>query len=104
MRALRMTHQTLRVLECFLEYPRDWRYGYNLSGETGLKAGTLYPILFRLAKFSFLETRWVTTEKGVPPRHIYRLTSKGLEESRARLAEAGSERRVRRLAVRPEMV
>jgi DNA-binding PadR family transcriptional regulator len=47
-----------------------WHYGYELSRETGLKSGTLYPILMRLVKFSFLETKWVTTEDGVPPRHF----------------------------------
>ncbi len=64
------------------------RYGYELSRETGLKSGTLYPILMRLAKQSLLETRWVMMEKGVPPRHTYRVTSKGLEVARRRLAEA----------------
>jgi DNA-binding PadR family transcriptional regulator len=47
------------VLERFAERPTAWRYGYELSRETGLKSGTLYPILMRLAKFSLLETKWV---------------------------------------------
>ena len=79
MKSPRISPQTLRVLERFIERPTAWRYGYELSRETGLKSGTLYPILMRLAKFSFLETKWVTTEDGVPPRHTYRLTPKGGE-------------------------
>jgi PadR family transcriptional regulator, regulatory protein PadR len=94
----RLSPQTLRVLERFVERPSAWHYGYELSRETGLKSGTLYPILMRLAKFSLLETKWVTTEDGVPPRHTYRLTPKGVELVRSSLAAAPSLAKVRRPA------
>jgi PadR family transcriptional regulator PadR len=94
----RLSAQTLRVLKLFIERPSAWRYGYELSRETGLKSGTLYPILMRLAKFSLLETKWVTTEDGVPPRHTYRLTPNGVELVRAKFADAGSTLRARRPA------
>jgi DNA-binding PadR family transcriptional regulator len=51
----------------------------------------------RLAKFSLLETNWVTTEDGVPPRHTYRLTPKGIELVRSLLAAAPAAAKVRRL-------
>jgi DNA-binding PadR family transcriptional regulator len=70
-----------------MERPTDWRYGYELSRETGLKSGTLYPILMRLEKYRLLEARWVATQEGVPPRHTYRLTPNGLELVRTQLAE-----------------
>ena len=92
----------MQVLEQFAERPTAWRYGYELSQETGLKSGTLYPILMRLAEYSLLETKWVTTEEGVPPRHTYRLTQKGLEMVRAALAERRSRRRMRRTALAGE--
>ena len=76
------------MLERFVERPADWRYGYELSRETGVKSGTLYPILMRLEKHSLLEARWVTTEDGVPPRHTYRLTRNGLELARTQLTIA----------------
>lgn len=66
----------------------DWRYGYELSRQTGLKSGTLYPILMRLEKCALLEAKWVTTEAGVPPRHTYRLTTSGMEVARTKLSEA----------------
>lgn len=78
MKTPRLSPQTLSVLERFVHRPSGWLYGYELSRETGLKSGTLYPILMRLAKCKMLETRWVTPEKGVPPRHMYRLTPKGV--------------------------
>ena len=96
MKLPRLSPQTLRVLEQFAERPTAWRYGYELSQETGLKSGTLYPILIRLAEYSLLDTTWVKTEEGVPPRHTYRLTQKGLEAACAVLAERRSRRKLRR--------
>ena len=84
----RMSRETLVVLQMFAQRATDWRYGYDLSRESGLKSGTLYPILMRLEKYKLLEAQWVTTEDGIPPRHTYRLTPNGLEFARARLAEA----------------
>lgn len=97
----RLSPQTLLVLERFVERPAAWHYGYELSRETGLKSGTLYPILMRLAKFSLLETKWVATEDGVPPRHTYRLTSKGAELARAQQTAASSAARAAARARRP---
>jgi len=95
MKTPRISSETLRVLQGFVERPTDWRYGYELSRETGLKSGTLYPILMRLEKYGLLEARWVTTEDGVPPRHTYRLTPNGLESARTQLSEARPRRLVR---------
>lgn len=75
---LRLSPQTLQVLDAFLEAPKDWRYGYDISRNTGLKSGTLYPILMRLAEHGLLETSWENVEPGKPPRHLYRLTPNGL--------------------------
>ena len=94
----RLSPQTLRVLERFIECPTAWRYGYELSRETGLKSGTLYPILMRLAKFSLLETKWVMTEDGVPPRHTYRLTPNGVALVRSTSVGARSALKARRPA------
>lgn len=88
MKTPRLSPETLLVLERFLKSPTEWRYGYDLSRSTGLKSGTLYPLLMRLEKYKLLEARWVTTEEGVPPRHVYRLTPNGLELARTKLAEA----------------
>ena len=79
---LRLSPQTLEVLEAFLQSPRDWKYGYDISRNTGLKSGTLYPILMRLAERRLLETSWETVEAGKPPRHLYRLTADGLRFAR----------------------
>jgi DNA-binding PadR family transcriptional regulator len=80
---LRLSPQTVLILDAFLEQPADWKYGYDISRNTGLKSGTLYPILMRLAERSLLETMW---EPGEPPRHMYRFTPDGLRFARANAA------------------
>jgi PadR family transcriptional regulator PadR len=79
---LRLSPQTLQVLDAFLRAPREWKYGYDISRNTGLKSGTLYPILMRFAERSLLETSWETAEVGKPPRHLYRLTPDGMKFAR----------------------
>jgi DNA-binding PadR family transcriptional regulator len=70
--------QTLQVLRLLVEEPSLWHYGYEISQRTGLKSGTLYPILIRLAEQGWLETRWAPPERpGRPARHTYRLTAEG---------------------------
>jgi DNA-binding PadR family transcriptional regulator len=96
--------QTTAVLFALAEDPTAWRYGYDLSLETGLKAGSMYPILIRLADRGLLETAWESSVPvGRPPRHLYRLTDSGLElaaelaEKQARAAKA------KRARLRPRM-
>jgi len=75
---MRRSPQTALVLAEFLRDEQEWRYGYDISRSTGLKSGTLYPILMRLAEHRLLETAWETVEAGRPPRHMYKLTRDGL--------------------------
>jgi DNA-binding PadR family transcriptional regulator len=75
--------QTRTALASFLAQPGEWRYGYDLSRETGLKSGTLYPLLMRLHDQGFLEAEWRPSAKaGRPPRHAYRLTASGIALAR----------------------
>ena len=78
--------QTLKLLDALLERPGSWYHGYDLSRRTGLRSGTLYPILLRLADQGLLESRWEGPERpGRPPRHVYRLTTAGAEVAAALL-------------------
>jgi DNA-binding PadR family transcriptional regulator len=81
--------QTLLVLAALCMEPADWRHGYDLARQTGLKSGTLYPILVRLADRGLLEARWEDGRPaGRPPRHLYRLSSEGLARARVALEAA----------------
>ena len=66
----------------------------SMSKETGLRSGTLYPLLMRLSEQGLLEHRWQEAERlGLPPRHVYRLTASGLALAREQeLAAIAAER------------
>jgi PadR family transcriptional regulator, regulatory protein PadR len=92
-RKRRSSPQAASLLAVLAEKPRSWRYGYELSQETQLESGTLYPILMRLSDQGVLESKWEPSpEAGRPPRHMYRLTPQGVayaKEETARYAEPG---------------
>ena len=82
--------QTSRVLIALGEQPAEWRYGYELGLEVGLKSGSLYPILMRLSDMGLLESRWEhEPPTGRPPRHLYRLDTDGREAVAALRGTAG---------------
>jgi len=88
-RERRPSAQTLRLLATLAAQPRAWRHGYELGKETGLKAGTLYPILMRLAERGLLESRWEESPLPArPARHACRLSARGLVFARTELSEA----------------
>jgi PadR family transcriptional regulator PadR len=88
--------QTLAVLVALLEAPAGWHHGYALMQATALGAGTVYPILARLAGTDLLETRWEDPERsGRAPRHLYRLSASGLAAAREARAELARREAVR---------
>jgi len=94
--------QTLSVLAALCDEPSQWQHGYPLAKQTGLKSGTLYPILIRLADRGLDEP-----QPGRPRRHLYRLTAIGLASATEALASAArpaATKTVRRPAVRGAVV
>ena len=81
--------QTLSVLAALCQEPSQWQHGYALAKQTGLKSGTLYPILIRLADRDLVEACWQDEPApGRPRRHLYRLTAAGLASATGALASA----------------
>jgi PadR family transcriptional regulator, regulatory protein PadR len=79
-RSRRPSAQTIAVLLALAKQPTTWRYGYDLCQQLGLKPGSMYPILMRLADRGLLQTTWETDPpRGRPPRHLYRLTGPGVD-------------------------
>lgn len=79
--------QTVSVLVALLG-SESWRHGVSLSKETGVKPGTLYPMLARLHDDGFLEAEWQPSQSpGRPPRHVYRLNAAGRALALSREAE-----------------
>ena len=84
----------------------DWRHGYDLMTQAGVKSGTLYPLLMRLEAQGLLEARWIESPQvGRPPRHVYRLTEPGrswfASLTRAELAPQATSAPWRAAKVRP---
>ncbi|HEY7225462.1 MAG TPA: helix-turn-helix transcriptional regulator [Micromonosporaceae bacterium] len=78
-RTRRPSPQTVAVLQALAEQPTQWRHGYDLCTQLDMRAGSMYPILMRLADRGLLEADWETDRvAGRPARHLYRLTGAGL--------------------------
>ena len=84
-----MTFHTVRVL---LELNRGPRYGLEIARATGLKGGSLYPILSRLEEAGWVQGEWEGIDphdEGRPPRRYYAITDAGAGQMWSALAEAG---------------
>jgi len=97
-RARKPSQQTLAILSALAG--TDWLYGLELAGRTGLKSGSLYPILIRLDDRGLVESRWIeAATPGRPPRHAYRILPAGRQAlAEAERAAAASARPRERLA------
>ena len=75
---MRITFPTATVL-CALA--RGYGYGFEIIDVTGLRAGTVYPILRRLEAEGLVRSTWeratLAQAEGRPPRRNYRMTSAG---------------------------
>lgn len=78
-----------RAILAFLsDAKRAWSHGYDLVRATGVKSGTVYPLLIRLEAEGYLEAQWQPpAAPGRPPRHAYRLTAAGERFARTVLAD-----------------
>ena len=93
----RLSPQALLVLAALREQLSEWQHGYALANGTGLKSGTLYPILIRLTDQGLVEARWQEEPApGRPRRHLYRLTAEGAASAAQALADVPARRRAAR--------
>lgn len=87
--APKMTIATQLVLDVLLREVTDERYGSEIGKEAGLPSGTVHPILARLERVGWLESRWEDidpSEEGRPARRYYRLTESGAMQARRALS------------------
>ena len=103
-RQRRPSAQTTAVMLALAQRPARWRYGYDLCQQTELKAGSMYPILMRLADRGLLETAWEQdVPTGRPPRHMYRLTGAGRAYAAELAASATRAARSKPVRLRPRL-
>lgn len=80
----KLSKPAIVLLAALAEDPQGWRHGYDLLKLTGLKSGTLYPLLIRLHEQGLMDAEWQQpAQPGRPPRHAYRITRAGLEAAAA---------------------
>lgn len=87
----RMTLQMLKVLEVLLADAPAEVHGYEIGVRTGLKSGTLYPILARLESWGLAQSSWEQAspaELHRPRRRVYRLTHSGVGLATTSLEQA----------------
>jgi PadR family transcriptional regulator, regulatory protein PadR len=84
----RLSLPTAVVLYCVAQ---GFRHGFDIIDVSGLRSGTVYPILRRLEDAGILTSKWERIDRARaeqrPPRRIYQLTGTGaeaLEEAIAR--------------------
>jgi PadR family transcriptional regulator PadR len=86
---MRMTMAVAKVLRVFLEDPGSPCYGLELMKATGLPSGSLYPVLARLERAGWVQSRCEQIDpvaEGRPARRYYELTPEGLAAARCELA------------------
>ncbi|WP_246081177.1 PadR family transcriptional regulator [Nonomuraea mesophila] len=87
----------MALLRVLLTDPERDRYGLELCESAGMPSGTVYPILARLERIGWLESRLEYPETHVtqarPVRRYYRLTADGAEQARDAVARAYRARR-----------
>lgn len=77
---MRLSHQTRLVLQALLDHVDAETYGFELSRATGVKTGTLYPVLQRLLAEGWVSARWEEIDEhaeGRRRRRYYQLTPEG---------------------------
>lgn len=82
------SQRRLRVLSALLAWPDGEYYGWELAQRTGLRSGTLYPILSRLQRDGWLTSEWEDAGNDRPRRRCYRLTTEGCAAAEAAVADA----------------
>jgi PadR family transcriptional regulator, regulatory protein PadR len=77
---LRITYPTAIVL---LAVNRGFRHGFDIMDASGLKSGTVYPILRRLEDAGMLRAKWEAISDARdaqrPPRRYYQITGAGMK-------------------------
>ena len=76
----RITYPTALVL---LGLREGLAHGFDIIDATGLRSGSVYPILRRLEDAGLVRSHWerapVARQEGRPPRRYYELTGAGSE-------------------------
>lgn len=97
----------LLVVRAMLDEPTREMYGLEICKAAELPSGTLHPILARLERCGWLESRWEQiepAEEGRPRRRYYRLSQYGAERASAALDRVRIPAPVTAPALKPQLI
>lgn len=83
-----LTPQAARVMESLVRLGEQ--SGADLTRRTGIKSGTLYPLLLRLEQAGWVASRWEAEQPhdlGRPRRRFYHVTGVGAAHAREQAAQ-----------------
>jgi DNA-binding PadR family transcriptional regulator len=89
-REIRVTLQTLQVVQALLDDPADEHYGLKISEKAQLPTGSIYPILTRLEAAGWVTSAWEDIDEslaGRRARRYYQLTDEGAARARREIAK-----------------
>lgn len=97
----RISDETATVLRLFLDEPTTERFGREIIKNTGLKSGSLYPILSRMQDMGLLTSTWEEEDAAAAaqrrPRRLYRLDPTNAQQAETALDEWQQAKRVNRV-------
>jgi PadR family transcriptional regulator, regulatory protein PadR len=87
----RVTETTVLVLICLYTSEQEDLWGFEIVRKTGLKTGTVYPILDRLESLGWVTSEWETeNDRPGARRRTYRLTDDAVYACQELLATKSS--------------
>ena len=103
---MKLTHSAVAVAQALMRRPDERHWGYDLSKETGVRSGALYPILSRMLDAGWLHDGWedLAEVRGKrPPRRYYTVTADGVGHLGAMIRSAAEDARFTRPALRVQV-
>lgn len=88
---MRRTHALIQVAMALMADAEGRHWGYELSKQSGVRSGVMYPTLQRMLDQGWLSDGWEMSQggkSGRPPRRYYELTDRGKTALGALIAEA----------------
>lgn len=89
---MRRTHALIQVAMALMADADGRHWGYELSKQSGVRSGVMYPTLQRMLEEGWLSDGWEEQAQGGkgrrPPRRYYELTDNGKAALGALIAEA----------------
>lgn len=94
-----MTHALVQVSAALMNDVTGRHWGYELSRQSGVRSGVMYPILQRMLDEGYLADGWEDQEQvgrvKRPPRRYYQVTDAGMTALGAILVRARHDARFR---------